>query len=140
MKKIFLFVAHSLLISNLVFAQQKQHKIIFDFAKGDTASFATIVRHANNIMTASPTAKVEVMCHGPGLDILVKDKTTVQKEIAELHEKFNVVFAACEATMKRRGIDKNQLLPQAVTVPLANLELSSKQQEGWSYIKSGYNP
>jgi intracellular sulfur oxidation DsrE/DsrF family protein len=140
MKKLFLFFIPFLFFTTLIFAQQKEHKIVFDFAKGDTASFAMIVRHAKNIMTASATAKLEVMCHGPGLDILLKDKTTVQKEIEELHEKFNVVFAACEATMKRRGIDKNQLLPQAVTVPLANLELSSKQQEGWSYIKSGYYP
>jgi intracellular sulfur oxidation DsrE/DsrF family protein len=140
MKKLILNVASVFFIVTGVIAQQKEHKIVFDFAKGDTASFATIVRHARNIMTASTTAKVEVMCHGPGLDILLKDKTTVQKEIEELHEKFNVVFAACEATMKRRGIAKNQLLPQAVTVPLANLEFSSKQQEGWSYIKSGYNP
>jgi len=140
MKKVFLSFIPILLFTSLIFAQQKEYKIVFDFAKGDTASFGMIVRHARNIMTASATAKVEVMCHGPGLDILLKDKTTVQKEIEELHEKFNVVFAACEATMKRRGIDKNQLLPQAVTVPLANLELSSKQQDGWSYIKSGYNP
>jgi intracellular sulfur oxidation DsrE/DsrF family protein len=140
MKTTFLSVVAALFFTSLIFAQQKEHKIVFDFAKGDTASFATIVRHAKNIMTAAPNAKVEVMCHGPGLDILVKDKTTVQKEIEELHEKFNVVFAACEATMKRRGIAKNQLLPQAVTVPLAYLELSSKQQEGWSYIKSGYTP
>ena len=68
---------------------------------------------------------------------MIKDKTTVQKEIEDLQQKHHVIFAACENSMRRRGIDKSQLLGQTVTVPLANLELSSKQQEGWSYIKAG---
>ncbi|MFN2440303.1 MAG: DsrE family protein, partial [Chitinophagaceae bacterium] len=135
MKKLFFFIVCSGIFTNVLFAQEQQHKIVFDFTKADTASFATIVRHAKNIMITTGNAKLEIVCHGPGLDILIKDKTTVEKEIHELHEKFNVIFAACEATMKRMGIDKNQLLHQAATVPLANLEFSSKQQKGWSYIK-----
>ena len=127
-----------LLLTGSIFAQQKQHQIVFDFTKGDTASFATMTRQAENLLNLSPNAKLEIVCHGPGLDMIIKEKTTVQKEIEELQSKYNVVFAACEATMKRRGIDKTQLLPLAITVPLANLEFSSKQQEGWSYIKAGF--
>ena len=140
MRKLFLSFVTTLFFTSVIFAQQKEHKIVFDFTKEDTASFATIVRHAKNIMTITGNAKLEVVCHGPGLDLLLKDKTTVQKEIEELHGKFKVIFSACEATMRRRGIDKSQLLTQAITVPAANLEISSRQQEGWSYIKSGYIP
>ena len=136
MKKILLIPA--LFLTNLIFAQQKQPQIVFDFTKGDTASFATMMRQAKNILNTSQGTKMENVCHGPGVDMILKDKTTVQKEIEELQGKFNVVFAACEATMKRRGIDKSQLLPQAITVQLANLEFAFKQQEGWSYIKFGY--
>lgn len=139
MKKILLIV-HSLFFVSLLFAQPKQHKIVFDFTEADTASFSTMIRHAKNIMTLKANANLEIVCHGPGLDMLLKDKSTVQKEIEELNAKFNVVFAACEATMKRRGIDKSQLLSQAITVPAAILEISSKEQEGWSYIKEGYQP
>ncbi len=137
MKQLLLFILFSASFTNILSAQERQHKIIFDFTKSDTASFATIVRHAKNKMTAADNAKVEVVCHGPGLDILMKDKTTVQKEIEELQVKYNVVFAACAGTMKRRGVDKDQLVQRALIVPYANLEFSSKQQEGWSYIKSG---
>ena len=125
------------LFTCVIFSQQKQHKIVFDFTKADTASFSTIVRHAKNIMSMTGNAKLEVVCHGPGLDLLVKNKTTVQKEIEELN-KLKVVFAACNETMKRRGIDKSQLLAQAIIVPAAILEISLKEQEGWSYIKEGY--
>jgi uncharacterized protein len=137
MKKIFFFVMCSLIVSNSLLAQERQHKIVFDFTKGDTASFATIVRHAKNIMVTTGNARLEIVCHGPGLDLLIKDKTTVGKEIQELQENYNVVFAACEGTMKRTGISKHQLLDRVTTVPLANLEFSLKQQDGWSYIKSG---
>jgi intracellular sulfur oxidation DsrE/DsrF family protein len=123
---------------NLVLAQPKQHKIVFDFTKSDTASFSTMVRHAKNLMLLTGNARLEIVCHGPGLDLLIKEKTTVQKEIEELDTKYNVVFAACAATMKRRGIEKAQLLTSAIIVPAAILEISSKQQEGWSYIKEGY--
>ena len=138
MKKIFLSFLPIIFFSCLIFAQQKEHKIVFDFTKSDTASFATMVRQANNIMNLTGNAKLEVVCHGPGLDLLMNEKTTVKKEIEELQGKSNVVFAACEATMKRRGIDKSQLLKQVITVPSATLEISSKEQEGWSYVKAGY--
>ena len=124
--------AHALL------AQARQHQIVFDFTKQDTASFSMMVRQARNIMNITGNAQLEVVCYGPGLDLVMKEKTNVGKEIEELQTKFNVKFAACEFTMKRRGIDKSQLLLQIATVPAAVLEISSRQQEGWSYVKAGY--
>jgi intracellular sulfur oxidation DsrE/DsrF family protein len=137
MKKIIFSVIAIFLFTSVIFAQNKQHKIVFDFTKSDTASFSTIVRHAKNIMSMTGNAKLEIVCHGPGLDLLVKNKTTIQNAIEELN-KVNVVFAACNETMKRRGIDKSQLLSQAIIVPAAILEISLKEQQGWSYIKEGY--
>ncbi|TMI92810.1 MAG: hypothetical protein E6H08_11460 [Bacteroidetes bacterium] len=134
MKKIFFSVIATLIFTSGIYAQEKQHKIVFDFTKADTASFSTVVRHAKNIISMTGNAKLEIVCHGPGLDLLMNEKTTVQKEIEELN-KLKVVFAACNETMKRRGIDKSQLLSQAIIVPAAILEISLKQQEGWSYIK-----
>jgi len=133
MKKISLCITSLFLFSTLITAQ-KQHKIVFDFTEGDTASFGKMIRHSKTIMDLTGNARLEVVCHGPGLDMLVKGKTTVGNEIEQL-QKLNVVFVACEATMKRRGIDKSQLVPHALTVPAAILELSSKQEDGWSYIK-----
>ena len=138
MKKIFLSVVTVFFFVNLTSAQQKEHKIVFDFTKGDTASFSTMMRQIRNITNAAGNAKVEIVCYGPGLDLLTTAKTTVQKEIEEFTTKPSVVFAACEASMQRRGIQRSQLLAQITTVPLASLEISSKQQEGWSYMKAGY--
>jgi intracellular sulfur oxidation DsrE/DsrF family protein len=37
------------------------------------------------------------------------------------------------------NIDKSRIVPFAKIVPVAILELSSRQQEGWNYIKAGFN-
>jgi intracellular sulfur oxidation DsrE/DsrF family protein len=138
MKKVLLSTV-LVFFASFVFAQQKEHKIVFEFTKSDTASFSTMMRQLNNITKATAgSAKLEVVCYGPGLQLLMTEKTTVQQRIEEFHSKYNVVFAACEASMQRQGITKSQLVPQAITVRLATLEISSKQQEGWSYIKAGY--
>ena len=141
MKKICVVLVPLIFLASLAFAQQKEHKIVFEFTKGDTASFSTMMRQLNNITKATAgSAKLEVVCYGPGLQMLMTEKTTVQQQIADFSQKYHVVFAACEASMQRQGIVKSQLLPQIVTVPLATLEISAKQQEGWSYIKAGYAP
>src|SRR5688572_15027203 len=137
MKKLLLLTV-LVFFADLIFAQQKEHKIVFDFTKGDTASFSIMMRQAKNILIETGNAQLEIVCHGPGLDMIMNDKTTVKNEVVELHNKYNVIFAACGATMKRRGVDKTQLFPFTVVIPLANLEFSAKQQEGWSYIKAGY--
>jgi len=138
MRKILLSFVALLLCTTSILAQQKTHQIVFDFTKSDTASFSMIVRQNKNIMSITGNSQLEVVCYGPGLDLLVSSKTTVQKEIEELQSKFNVKFVACEFTMKRRGIDKSQLITQVLTVPAAVLEISSREQEGWSYVKAGY--
>lgn len=138
MRWTFLTTAAFLLSVDLIFAQEKEHAIVFDFTKSDTASFSTMVLQLRNILAVAPKARLEVVCYGPGLDFLLQDKSNKQEDLEELQKKYKVVFAACEASLKRRGIDKRRLLPQATTVPLASLELSFRQQEGWSYLKAGY--
>lgn len=138
MKKTCLIVLAMLFLLDVAVAQSGKHKIVFDFVKSDTASYAAMVRQARYIMSVEDKARLEIVCHGPGLDLLLKEKSTVQKDISELNAKYHVVFVACKATMNRRGINKNQLLPESIVVPSALLEMSAKQQEQWSYIRAGY--
>jgi len=56
----------------------------------------------------------------------------------EIQKVFNVSFVACANTMRRLKVDKSQLLPFAKITPVAMLEISARQQDGWSYIKAGF--
>jgi len=111
---------------------------VFDFVKADTADFRIMVTQVKNTLKEDPNTDIEVVCYGPGLMMLVSDKTNVTKEMEELQKSPNVTFAACANTMRRLKVEKSQLVPFAKIVPVAMLELSKRQQEGWSYIKAGF--
>ena len=131
-----------LLITTLFYffasAQNNHQKIVFDFVKSDTADFRTMVAQIKNILKEDPGTAIEVVCYGPGLMMLVSDKTNVSKEMEELQKSPTVSFAACANTMRRFKVEKSQLVPFAKIVPVATLELAIRQQEGWSYIKAGF--
>jgi len=132
----------SLLLVTVLFcfsaSTQSNQKIVFDFVKADTADFRIMVTQIKNVLKEDPNTAIEIVCYGPGLIMLVSDKTNVSKEMEELQKSSNVNFAACANSMRRLKVEKSQLVPFAKVVPVAILELSARQQEGWSYIKAGY--
>ena len=113
------------------------HKIVFQLTSNDTMAHKSLMKQLNNITSVAPTTKIEVVCHGPGIYLLVNDKTTMLQKIQELKNK-GVTFAACENTLKERNISKDKIIPEAFFVPSAIVEIVIKQEEGWSYIKSGF--
>lgn len=115
----------------------KKHKIVMQFSDSDSLSQASVVGQVKNIRAAWPNAQVEVVCHGPGLDLLIAAKSKVNNQVAEWSGK-GVVFAACNNTMKRRNIKSEDLLLSIIVVPSAIIELTLKQEKGWAYIKGGH--
>lgn len=139
-----LFLALLSIIAIGVQAQQnsealdlKKHKIVMQFSDGDSLSQASVIGQVKNIRTAWPNAEIEVVCHGPGLDLLMTSKSKAGKAVTDWSAQ-GVVFSACNNTMKRRNIKKEELLPSAQVVPSAIIELTLKQEEGWAYIKGGH--
>lgn len=133
----------SLLLVTAIFyfsasAQNDPQKIVFDFVKADTADFRLMVLQIKNVLKEDPNTAMEVVCYGPGLMMLVSDKTNVSKEMEELQKSPNISFVACANTMRRLKVEKSQLVSFAKIIPVAMLELSMRQKEGWSYIKAGF--
>jgi len=115
----------------------KKHKIVMQFTDSDSLSQATVLGQVKNIRTAWPNAEIEVVCHGGGIDLLQTTKSKVTSQIAEWSGK-GVIFAACNNTMKRRNIKKEDLLTNVIVVPSAMIELTLKQENGWAYVKGGH--
>lgn len=116
--------------------QNPEHKIIFQLTSGDTTAHKQLIKQFNNILSVSPTTKIEVVCHGAGLDMLVSGKTIVEDKIKTLAEK-GVVFNACEFSIKERKVDRSKIISVSGFVPAGILEIVGKQEQGWSYIKAG---
>jgi intracellular sulfur oxidation DsrE/DsrF family protein len=115
----------------------KVHKLVMQFTVGDSTEQSSVVLQVANIRTAWPKAQIEVVCHSSGLNLLIKDKSKVASKVDEL-SKQGVVFAACNNTMRRMKIGKEALLPTAMVVPSAMVELVLKQESGWAYVKAAH--
>jgi intracellular sulfur oxidation DsrE/DsrF family protein len=131
----FLFV-HSAIAQNNITAG-KVHRIVFQLMSDDTTVHLSLMKQLNNVLTAAPDTKLEVVCHGPGISLLMKEKTTMLKKIQDMKTK-NVLFLACENTLKDKNITKEKIIPEAGFVPSGIIEIVTRQEEGWSYIKSGF--
>lgn len=113
-----------------------EHKIVFQLTSGDTLVHKATVKQIQNILTATPNSKIEVVCHNNGIAFLQTAVTQQAVKIKELKSK-GVEFVACENTMRERKITREQLLPECGTVPSGVVEVIKKQEKGWAYIKAG---
>lgn len=114
-----------------------QHKIVFQLTTDDTLAHRSLMKQLNNITTVAPDTRIEVVCHGPGLNMLVSGKTTVQQKIMQMKNK-GIAFVACEFSMSERKVTKENIIAEANFVKAGIIEIVTKQEEGWSYIKSGF--
>ncbi len=116
--------------------QKPEHRIIFQLTTGDTIAHKQLIKQFSNMLSVSPTTQIEVVCHGAGLDMLVSSKTIVGEKIKHFAEK-GVKFNACEFSMKERKVEKSAIHESAGFVKAGIIEIVSKQEQGWSYIKAG---
>jgi intracellular sulfur oxidation DsrE/DsrF family protein len=120
-----------------VIVDNKVHKLVMQFTSGDSTEQQSVVMQVANIRVAWPKAEIEVVCHSSGLNLLIKSKSKVASKVADLAAQ-GITFAACNNTMLRMKIGKDALLPVSVVVPSAMVELVSKQEDGWAYVKAAH--
>ena len=115
-----------------------QHRVIMQIASNDTATWKGLMNNIKNLKSAwADSIMIEVVAHGPGLDLFTKDKTNQLDKIL-YYKKMGVDFRACESAMAERKIPKEAIIPEVGFVKMAVKELILRQEEGWSYIKAGF--
>ena len=80
------------------------------------------------------SAQVEVVAHGKGLGDLMKTNTALAERMQKLSDS-GVAFVACENTMRKNSVTKEQLFPFVTTVDSGVAQVVRRQAEGWSYVK-----
>ena len=78
-----------------------------------------------------------MVCHGPGIFMLYKDKSIVTAKIKEMKTR-GVSFVAFENTMIAKKINKEDLLEELDYVKMGIGEIIFKQEAGWSFVKAGF--
>lgn len=115
-----------------------KHHIVIQVSTKDTLSWLGLMNNIKHLKDAwGNTVEIEVVAHGPGIELLMNTKTTQQIKITEL-KNIGVVFAACMNSMKARNLSKADILSEAVPVPSGVVEIITKQEAGWSYLKGGF--
>jgi intracellular sulfur oxidation DsrE/DsrF family protein len=150
-KNISLLAAMILLVTTSNFAQKKAgnapikkgsrmhvHKVVVQLSTADTLEHKGFLNNLKNLKEGwGDSVQVEVVVHGPGIDLVTKGKSTGKMEIQMMMEK-GVRFVVCRNTMKQRNISEEQIIPNVGFVQMGVGEIILKQEQGWSYLKAGF--
>jgi intracellular sulfur oxidation DsrE/DsrF family protein len=117
---------------------QPRHRIIMQLTSADPEVHKGLMNQLQAIKARwADSVKIEVVIHGPGMDLLIKDKSPWQDKISEFRKK-GVEFLACENTMRQKNISKESLISDIGFVPFGLVYIVEKQEQGWSYLKAGF--
>jgi uncharacterized protein len=115
-----------------------KHRMVMQLSSSDTLVWKGLMNNLKHLKAGwGDSVQIEVVAHGPGIEMLMKNKTTQQEKIASF-TKAGIVFMACENTLKEKNIPKESIIPDAIFVPMGIGEIVRKQEQGWSYIKVGF--
>ena len=123
-------------------AADKTHKVVFEVSMDGAEKWQGALRNVENVQKAlgAKTTKIEVVTHGKGVGMLLAktsgENAELKAKLDQLHSA-GVVFAACENTMKREKLERKDLVELSTTVDSGVSQVIRKQEEGFSYIKSG---
>lgn len=116
-------------------AELKKHRIVFQLTTADSNIHKMMVKNISNILSISPDTEIEVVSHGPGISIIMNEKTVVHENIKQLKVK-GVHFVGCEFTLKDKNISKSEIIQEAGFVQSGAMEIVLKQEQGWSYLRA----
>lgn len=115
-----------------------QHHIVIQLSSNDTLAWKGLMNNLKHLKAGwGDSVVIEVVAHGPGLDLFTKGKTTQQEKITQFSQ-MGIKFLVCENTIMERKIPKDSIITEAGFVPMGIGEIVLKQEQGWSYIKAGF--
>ncbi len=119
------------------FAQNTPHKLVVQMVDNNPKVQNGLIKQLNNLKNGyGEEITIEVVCHGPGLDLLHKERSGYREELLALKER-GIIFVACENTLKGRDIPREAIMEEFDFVPMGIGEVMEKQEQGWSYVKGG---
>lgn len=133
------FVGLYFLPTPATFAQQApSHKIVMQLSSNDTMVWKGLMNNLRNLKEGwGDSLQLEVVAHGPGIELLMQQKTTQLETIRKMKAK-GIIFYACENTMKEKKIPVEAIILEANFVRMGIGHIVIRQEQGWSYIKAGF--
>jgi intracellular sulfur oxidation DsrE/DsrF family protein len=115
-----------------------QDKVVYHFDNAAAQGLKGL-RNVRNHIDTDPTAKITVVTHAEGVDMLMEGaKAANGTEYAPLVSALKsrgVTFEICEITLKNRGLKKDQFIQEADFTPSGVVRIAKLQGQGYAYIK-----
>ncbi len=115
-----------------------QDKVVYHIDNAATQGLKGL-RNVRNHIETDPTAKIIVVTHAEGVDMLMEGaKAANGTEYAPLVSALKsrgVTFEICEITLKNRGLNKDQFIQEADFTPSGVVRIAKLQLQGYAYIK-----
>ena len=115
-----------------------QDKVVYHFDNA-VAQGLKGLRNVRNHIDTDPTAKIIVVTHAEGVDMLMEGaKSANGTEYAPLVsalKSHGVTFEICEITLKNRSLKKDQFIQEADFTPSGVVRIAKLQLQGDAYIK-----
>jgi len=114
----------------------REHKVVFHLSSDEDNVHKALIRQLYNLFKALEHLEVEVVTHGPGIDLLLI-QSKLDNLLNELNKK-GVRFLVCQNTLDDRKLNATSFLSFAEIIPASIAHIILRQEEGWSYIKAGF--
>jgi intracellular sulfur oxidation DsrE/DsrF family protein len=116
-------------------AATQRARVVIQVSDSDQGKWNLALNNAKNIQTdlGAPNVDIEIVTYGPGIDMLKLD-SPVGGRIGEATTA-GVKVVACENTMRGQKLSRADMLNGISYVPAGVVELMSRQQQGWAYIR-----
>ncbi len=118
-------------------ATGKTHRIVFGVTSDDEKDWQITLGNTRNLLAGlkPDPVEIEIVAFAGGIN-MVKADSSVAADIAKLQEQ-GVKFVACQNSMRAHKLELKDLLPGLAPVPAGIVEVVTKQEQGWIYIKGG---
>jgi intracellular sulfur oxidation DsrE/DsrF family protein len=115
----------------------KTHHVVFAVTSGDVIDWQMTLGNARNLIAGlkPEPVEVEIVSYSAGI-MMIKGDSAVAADIAALQAQ-GVKFVACQNAMRFHKLELKDLLPGVTPVPAGIVEVVTKQEQGWTYIKGG---
>ena len=109
-------------------------KVVIDYEVDSPQATESLIRRIINIKKYyQEQVNIEVTAYGAGIDLVLNNNGNFD-QLSHLAES-GVSFLACQNTMVRRGLSKENILNEADIVPSGLGHIIDRQLEGWAYLK-----
>jgi len=114
---------------------QAQYRVVFHLDEAGAEKFESVLRNVSHLIDdlGADQTKVELVAHGPGIDLLVKESPYPEK-VRKLQNR-GVIMVACHNTLQQQSLTEDDLLPDVTVVPAGIGEIVRRQQQGWQYVR-----